>query len=261
VNPVVGDVDLNGLPDIIIGGRNAVYAFNRDMTLKTGFPIEINDRYPDDIVTAAAVTADLRSGGISEMVFPTEVGNIYSFGPDKTYGFPLSAGEYGAGSCVYYVDSSSVDSIVGRLGYIGADGWFYAWSVDPDTLHNYWPMNGHDPEGSFRFMNDRLQPALATAGLFPEERYYNYPNPVLDGSTTITYWLNDSPEDIAMTIYDLSGREVKNFRDDELDRRVQDENEVVWNCGNVTPGVYRCLITVEFSGSTETSFTDIAVIR
>ncbi|MFZ5981610.1 MAG: hypothetical protein ACOYVF_13360 [Candidatus Zixiibacteriota bacterium] len=260
-NPAVGDVDLNGYPDIIIGGQNAVYAFNQDLTLKTGFPIEVNDRYPDDIVAAAPITTDLRSGGVPEIIFPTEVGNINSFGPDKTYGFPLSAGEYGLGSCVYFVDSSSGDSIVGRLGYIGADGWFYAWSVDPDTAHNYWPMIGRDPEGSFRFINDQLQPATPTAGLLPEERFYNYPNPVLDGATTITYWLNDTPENIALTIYDLSGREVKSFRMDELGRRVQEENEVVWNCGNVTPGVYRCLIKVDFSGSTETSFTDIAVIR
>ena len=260
-NPTVGDVDLNGQPDIIIGGQNAVYAFNRELTLKTGYPVEINDRYPDDIVTASPVTADLRSGGVPEIVFPTDVGNIYSFGPDRTYGFPLSGGEYGLGPCVYFVDSSSGDSVVGRLGYVGADGWFYAWSVDPDTVHNYWPMLGHDPEGTFRFVDDQLQPAAVASGLFPEERFYNYPNPVLDGSTTITYWLNDSPDEISMTIYDLSGREVKSFRDGELGRNVQEENEVVWNCGGVTPGVYRCLIKVDFAGSTETSFTDIAVIR
>jgi hypothetical protein len=50
VPPVIGDVDLDGQPDIIIGGRNAIYAFNHELTLKTSFPVEINDRFPGDPV-------------------------------------------------------------------------------------------------------------------------------------------------------------------------------------------------------------------
>jgi hypothetical protein len=203
--------------------------------------------------------ADIRQGDVPEKIFPTAIGNIYSFGSDKTYGFPLSAGELGSGSCIFCVDSSSGDSTVGRLGYIGADGWFYAWSVYPDTLQNYWPMVGHDAEGTYRFDTDQLQPAQIMAGKLPGERFYNYPNPVLDGQTTITYWLNEDAGSVSMAIYDLSGREVKTF--EGLATSAREENEVIWDCSNITPGVYRCVINVDFSGSTETAFTDIAVIR
>ena len=39
------------------------------------------------------------------------------------------------------------------------------------------------------------------------------------------------------------------------------DNEIIWNCSNVTPGIYRCVMEVDFGGSTETAFTDIAVLR
>jgi hypothetical protein len=39
------------------------------------------------------------------------------------------------------------------------------------------------------------------------------------------------------------------------------DNEVLWDCAGVTTGVYRCVITVDFGGSTETAFTDIAIVR
>jgi hypothetical protein len=39
------------------------------------------------------------------------------------------------------------------------------------------------------------------------------------------------------------------------------DNEVLWDCDNITPGVYRCVINVDFAGRQETAFTDIAVIK
>ena len=111
----------------------------------------------------------------------------------------------------------------------------------------------------YRFDSDQLQPARTLTGNFPSERFYNYPNPVLDGNTTITYWLNEEASSVSLAIYDLSGREVKTFSG--LATGSREENEVTWDCSSITPGVYRCVINVDFAGSTETAFTDIAVIR
>jgi hypothetical protein len=120
-------------------------------------------------------------------------------------------------------------------------------------------MGGHDPTGSFAFDSSSLSaPVSLHSGLFPEERFYNYPNPVVDGSTTIRYYLGEEASAVEFTIYDLSGKEVARFngpRDGGVD------NELVWVCSDATPGVYRCLIEVDFGGTTETAFTDIAVIR
>ncbi len=254
-NPIAGDVDGDGYPDIIIGGTNAIYAFNHELTLITDFPIEVNDRFPDDDVIAAPVMADIQKGGPPEIIFPTFVGNVYSFGLDMSYGFPLSGGEREAGSPVIFGDSTG-----GKLGYLGADGWFYAWDVDLDTTTNFWPMGGHDPAGMFAFEPSKLPDPRQFTVLLPEERFYNYPNPVTDGQTWIRYFLGQDAVRVEVRIYDLSGLEIATLTGGGTTGGVDNDN-LVWNCSDVTPGVYRCIIEVDFGGRTETAFTDIAIIR
>jgi M6 family metalloprotease-like protein len=252
-NPIAGDVDSDGYPDIIIGGTNAIYAFNYELTLITDFPIEVNDRFQYDDVIAAPVIADIQKGGPPEIIFPTFVGNVYSFGLDMSYGFPLSGGEREAGSPVIFPDSTG-----GKLGYLGADGWFYAWDVDLDSTTNFWPMGGHDPEGTFAFDQSKLSDPQQFTVLLPKERFYNYPNPVVDGSTVIRYFLGQEAANVEIKIYDLSGVEIADMTGSTTGGL---DNERTWNCSDVTPGVYRCMIEVDFGGRTETAFTDIAIIR
>ncbi|RKX25538.1 MAG: hypothetical protein DRP45_05675, partial [Candidatus Zixiibacteriota bacterium] len=124
-NPVAGDIDLDGYPDIVIGGPNLVYVYNADLILKTDFPLEADDRYPNSNVIAAPVLTDIERGGPVEVVFPTAVGNMYSFGAELSYGFPLSSGEQAENqsgtSAVVFSDETSANP-TGKLGYSGGDG-------------------------------------------------------------------------------------------------------------------------------------------
>ena len=253
VNPVAGDVDLDGSPDIILSGRNAIYAFNYQLTLKTDFPIEINDKYPQDQPVAAPITANIEGTSLPEIIVPTLEGNLYAFGLTRSYGFPLSAGEVEAGSPVLVNGASE-----GLLGYLGADGWFYLWRMDLDTVTNFWPMGGADPTGSFAFTMAGPPQPRPDAQLLPKEKFYSYPNPVVDGSTTIRYFLGANADNVKLDIYDLSGERIAELSGPSTGST---DNELVWNCGDVTPGVYRCVIKADFDGTTQTAFTDIAVIK
>ncbi|MBK7141686.1 MAG: T9SS type A sorting domain-containing protein [bacterium] len=251
-NPVAGDADLDGYADMIIGGRNAIYAFDRRAQLLTNFPVEINDRYPSDSVISAPIHGDLNHSGVPEMIFPTGIGNIYSFGLGKSYGFPLSAGELGVGSPVIFHSDTTA-----KLGYVGVDGWFYAWNISTDSTRNYWPMAGHDAQGSFALPVDQLDDPVTSPDKFAEKSFFNYPNPVTEGSTTFRYILGEAANRVEMTIYDLSGREIASMNGPAF----QGTNEYGWQCSDVTPGVYRCRIVIDFAGETKTAFTDVAVIR
>jgi len=92
----------------------------------------------------------------------------------------------------------------------------------------------------------------------PEDRIKIYPNPAVNGSTTIRYFLGQEAENVEFRIYDLSGVEVDVFNGTTQGGL---DNEVVWNCSDIVPGVYRCMINVKMSGSESKAFTDIAVIR
>lgn len=258
VNPIASDVDLDGYPDIVFGGINTMYAFNHQLTMKTNYPKIINSKYPADSIVSSPISADIDNGSLSEIIFPTEIGNIYSYGDEPTFGFPLSAGEQGIGSAVYAISTDAGLPTPGYLGYLGLDGWFYLWHVDGDVNYQFWPMSGADPSGSLNFDEGNLPPQKVYADKLSEKKFYNYPNPVTDGETTIRYFLSEDAASVTFTIYDLSGEIV-----DELTGTTfgNVDNEVSWNCSSVTPGVYRCMISAEFAAGTETAFTDISIIR
>jgi len=273
VNPVIGDVDRDGLADIVIGGTNGILVYDHHLLGKSNFPLWVDDRYPTIDVIAPPVVADIDHGVTSEIVFPTDIGNVYSFGRSNadlpipgaigaaagtssqfslTHGFPLSAGEKGAGSPVILSDSTG-----GKLGFQGADGWFYLWEVDADPWTNYWPMGGADPAGSYAISSDRLGDVRQWGDGYLADRFYSYPNPVTDGRTHFRYFLGEAARTVQITVYDLSGQEVTSFAGSTL----AGENEQTWDCSGVTPGVYRCRVEVDFGSSTKTEVTDVAVIR
>ncbi|MDZ4722984.1 MAG: FG-GAP-like repeat-containing protein [candidate division Zixibacteria bacterium] len=257
VNPAAGDVDNDGYPDIIIAGRNKIYAFNQELILKSDFPKTIDDRYPDSLAISSPTVADIERGGSPEIIISNESGNVYSYGSERTIGFPLANGDLndttGNGSMLIISDS-----LGGKLGFLGGDGWFYAWNVDSDSTSNYWPMNGHDPAGRFTFDQTTLgSPAVFTVR-FPKERFYNYENPVRDGMTIIRYFLGEPANAVSLKIFDLSGFKVAEMSGSTVGGM---DHEVPWNCGDITPGIYRCVIEVEFSGDSQSAHTDIAIIR
>ncbi len=253
VNPIVSDVDLDGYPDIVLGGTNAVYAFNYELTTKTSFPFEINKKYQTDKVINSLISADIEKGGNPELILPTEIGNLYSFGEESTYGFPLSGGEQVIGSPVFLNDNTG-----GKLGYLGADGWFYLWHVDADSVSNFWTMAGNNPSGNLNFESSKLSSVKTYTDKFPKKSFYNYPNPVTTGNTTIRYFLGENANSVELAIFDLSGQEIERLSGPTIGMV---DNEVIWNCAGVTSGIYRCVISVEFASGTETSFTDISIIK
>ena len=72
------------------------------------------------------------------------------------------------------------------------------------------------------------------------------------------YFLGREPERVTLNIYDLSGERIATLDGTTIG---ETDNEVTWDCSGVTPGVYRCVIEVDFNGDQIRAFTDIAVIR
>ncbi len=255
--PSAGDIDLDGYPEIVVGGLNELLAFNADLIYKTDFPLMVDDRFPDANIIASPMIADIGSAHRPAVVAPSSRGNFYSFEPGLSFGFPLSSGEQrqplsGTTSVLFR------DSTGGKLGWLGGDGWFYAWEVNADSTTNFWPMNGGGPGGTFALNTGKLPDVTPGSTVFDDARFYNYPNPVRGDETTIRYYLGDDANSVTLNIFDLSGRRVAQL---EGKTRGGTDNEVIWNCSSVATGVYRCVIKVNFAGDSKTAFTDIAVIK
>ncbi len=254
-DPIIGDIDLDGHPDIILGGFGTVYAFDDRLLGKLDYPRQIDDRFPEDAVLAAPIICELDGRTKPELIFSTFEGNLYSISSELSYGFPLSAGERSYSSPLIMSDTTGA-----KLGYVGDDGWFYLWDFwanDFDEQKSYWPMVGADPGGSFVFDNSKLKGSGVSDEFLVKERFFAWPNPVVDGTVNIRYYLGQQADRVTISIYDLSGVLVTEDRGDGFER----DNEYRWDCSDVTPGVYRCLLEVEAAGKEEHAFFDIAVIR
>jgi len=92
--------------------------------------------------------------------------------------------------------------------------------------------------------------------MLPRDKFFSYPNPTLDGRTTIRYFLG-ADADITLTMYSLSGKRVDEMK---INGR-QGTGERPWDGSALPTGVYRCLIQADFGNETQTAFTDIAIIK
>ncbi len=257
-NPTIGDVDRDDYPDIVFGGVNEIHAFDRNLVSLSDFPRRIDDQWPNDFVLGSVILADIESGGDQEFVTTKQVGTVHALNTRPVVGFPLASGERetvtgSANGSVIYV----ADTVGGVLGFIGADGWFYLWRTDMTETEAYWPMYGSSPGGSFAFDATRLDPPSTGAGVAEIAEFYVYPNPVTNGSTTLRYRLMSSAESITWRLFDLSGQLIR----EGTSPMVGMTNEIELDLSAITPGVYRCLLDIDFGGATETAFTDIAIIN
>jgi M6 family metalloprotease-like protein len=260
VNPIISDVDRDGYPDIVLGGRNKIYALDRNMYSLLNFPILVDRGFPDDVVAFSPVTGDINNDGVKDVVALSSDGSCYAFSSryalneQLLYGFPLAAGLLGFGSPLIYEKHNG-----GGLGFVGADGWFYSYDVGFDSASVDWPMAGGGPGGSFYFPLERLGPVGAAAEVLPDDKFFCYPNPSLDGRTTIRYFVG-ADASVTFTFYDMSGKKV----DGEFDRspRGGEVDEFLWDGSFLPTGVYRCVLQARFSrGEAKSSFTDIAIVK
>jgi len=259
-NPIVADIDEDGYADVILGGRNQVIGLDRNLISLSDFPITIDRYYPNDIVITAPVVGDIDNDGIKDIVVLTSAGHCYALhgrynlNEQLLVGFPLAIGGFGVGSPLLFPKSNG-----GGLAFLGLDGWLYSYDIFYDPESHDWPMAGFDAAGGFDFPVSQLGQVAVFAEDLPAEEFFCYPNPTPDGRTTIRYFVG-SDADIVLNIYDMSGKKVDG--DIRLSTPAGETGEYLWDGSSLSTGVYRCVLEADFdNGSSESSFTDIAIIK
>jgi len=89
--------------------------------------------------------------------------------------------------------------------------------------------------------------------------FYNYPNPVQDGSTTFRYFLNTSDK-VEIKIYSVSGFFIKSIKDNSI---YQNEyNEIIWDTKDLDSGVYLAnLISISNGKEKDSKIIKVLVIN
>jgi len=267
-NPVIADIDEDGYPDIIAGGKNKIIGLDRNLVTLNNFPIPIDRGFPDEHVMSSPVVGDINNDRIKDIVVITSAGNCYALSSDYSlndqllYGFPLAAG--------FPMDPTGIDvsppllykkSSGGGLGFLGNDGWFYSYDVGYDSTRWDWPMGGGNPEATYYFPDSLLKPVVVSSDKLPENEFFCYPNPSRpDGTTRIRFYVGEDAK-ITLNFYDMSGKRVSEKM--EFSWQGGETYDQAWDGSALPTGVYRCILEAKFinGGETLTSFTDIAIIK
>jgi len=247
----IADLRQDGENYIVYNNGKYIEARNLSGALADNFPYKDPD---GKNFTGNILAADFEGNNNSEIIASTEDGRIFAIdgGTGKTiYGFPISAGSDLAAVPVLYVQN-------GKISYAALNKQMNlsAWNIGLTEGTTFWGENyGNSVNSAF------VKAASAqnqVTGFFPENRAYNYPNPVYGSQTFIRYYVSEDAK-INIKIFDLAGDYVAELNDDAQGGM---DNETVWNLGDIQSGIYLARIEATgISGKSESKIIKIAVVK
>ncbi|UCH09463.1 MAG: T9SS type A sorting domain-containing protein [Fidelibacterota bacterium] len=243
----LGDVDGDGLDEIVAISPGGAYqtseikemiAVNADGMRLDGFPV--TGQFESSVLLANLMD-DIRP----ELIV-VESGDIAIYNPEgeELERLGLHTGAYSL-FLLHFPD--------GRVGLANGDRihWF-----EPEVQNLQWVTM----EGRFSGNRYSLNTGVAEVSqpaVLDKSRVYNYPNPVLDGATTIRFYVGTAQK-ATISIYTIDGLLVEKV--ELTDLAINDYNEWVWEVGDQPSGLYYGAVEVEGAGS-ESALIKIAVVR
>ena len=220
----LGDIDLDGLDEMIYINDNSVYVKNFNGTLVNGFPVDcdfgdflfqnplianvIGDEHPEIIVRGDDKILIISHEGIIEREFASS-NTIHPLAIVPNWRI---------------TEEDTLMALIDSRRLI---------LFPQDSEHNYW-LNSHSRPSNNPIVTGRhFDPSVNqnSSGI----KAYNYPNPIMSGETTFRFKTGES-NSVTITIYDVAG-----FKIDELSKSGlthYEWNEIRWETTLFEPGLY-----------------------
>ena len=268
---VLGDIKGDGENYILYMEGNLLYARNLAGAMAENFPIKLDVDLPEMITVPIPYSTGEHNANLSRYLNKILVGDIIgdskaeiiitdyngkTFMIDGVTGkvndpFPVSTNiAYSYYPILSNFNSESNISIVTQKSTldvykIGTGSGTIQWAGPNSNLSN---NNFVLPAGKSNIVN----------GFFPENKAYNYPNPVYGTYTNIRYFVAEDSK-VNIKIFDLSGDLAGELNQDA---RGGYDNEIIWNVEKVQSGVYFAKIKADgISGKSAYKIIKIAIIK
>lgn len=259
-SPVLGDLDGDGKRDIVLVINDKLYAYNFSGHPLDRFPVNLQraDETPVSYLQGTIVTpvlGDINGDGTIDIVVATPSGKLIAYDRAGSIldGFPLATGGIANSTPVLFNAGGKIG-----IAMTSTDGHLYAWQTSTTYKKEaiVWGSYLRDAQRT-AFEGSVVTGKPISSEFFPLDRAYNWPNPVLGGSTQIRYYLNSNAE-VKVKIYDLAGAKVAEFSGPGIGGI---DNEVQWDVSNVQSGVYIARIEANGSSGHGVAFVKIAVVK
>ena len=247
---ILSDLKQDGNPYIITSKGNQIYAFNIIGALANNFPFTIKD----DEFNGWILSADIEGDNKQEIIAFTKNGNIYAINGATgklVDGFPISTGNNNLASPSLFTLDNSI-----CLSVVDIDNNYYSWKISNVASKIDWAeLNANNLNQSFLKISSS---PLSNFSLLPDNKAYNYPNPVYESTTAIRFFVSENA-DVTIKIYDLAGDKVDELKTTAIGGF---DNEVIWNVTSIQSGIYLAKIEAKsITGKIDSKIIKIAVVK
>lgn len=263
----LGELDGDGLLEIAVScGLRTVHAFNYNGIEMAGWPkhVDLVDYPLPAQAPSTPSIADADGDGRQDVIvgFTDFTIHAISSDGDDAEGFPIPAGAATAGSPA--VLDANGD---GRLDMFlqSGDGKVMAHVLagSASSTNPQWPMFAGGPRLHGAFDASRMPVTGFASGRVLDGPAVVYPNPVRnrDGQVHVRYTLEPglaSATQVSVTVYNTAGEKVFTRSGSAFENA---ENEVVFDVGELSSGVYFCTVRARSGANVESSQTKFAVLR
>ena len=236
------DLDLDSNLDVLaLDSTGILYAFNSDLILMAGFPLDIK----------------LQGPVLARDLFNDEHPEIVAKSADSSSIYIL---DY-QGNVQYQITSNKIDEVLGlksvnEKNSILTRNVIYQFGEETEIKGNEWAFE-HGDWGRSRTVT--LDYTFELESEKQHIRSYCYPNPIRDNSGTIRIETLGA-ENVEVNLYDLAGYFIITLTEN-LYQSGNQITEWVWDVSNVESGVYFAHVAVSGDKGIETKIIKIAVIH
>ena len=244
----IADLFADGNNYILFTSGNQIYSYNFQGTTAQNFPYSVQN----ENTNAIPLVVDFYNDEKVEVLSFTEE-NIIGYNPiegEKVKPFPLSVGAPVSAWNFGNVSPNSFEFVL-----LLEDNSLLKWKGNSSLRSLF--VAPYSDNANTCFIQQPAQNKFVEE-FFPEERTYNWPNPVYGDKTFIRTYVNEN-SDVTIRIFDLGGDLVKVI---EFKAVGGTDNEVAWDVSNVQSGAYFASVEVKsVSGKTANKIIKIAVVK
>ena len=142
------------------------------------------------------------------------------------------------------------------LSVVDIDNNYYSWKISNVASKIDWAeLNANNLNQSFLKISSS---PLSNFSLLPDNKAYNYPNPVYESTTAIRFFVSENA-DVTIKIYDLAGDKADELKTTAIGGF---DNEVIWNVTSIQSGIYLAKIEAKsITGKIDSKIIKIAVVK
>ena len=259
--PALADMNGDGVRDIVVFSAGKIHVYNTGGYLLDNFPVAVSSV---DAISSNPVIADVDGDGDLDIVAVTESGFVAAY--DRfgrlASGFPLQAGIGLQSVAIFPIPGPSLETVdVGLAVASSEDGSVTAWKTGQILANAVgqlmpWPQFQRDQEKS-GLAKEVLAGTPISSSFFPEDRVYNWPNPVYENTTAIRFYVAEDAQ-VSVKIFDLAGDLVSEL---SANARGGIDNEIPWDVSDIQSGVYFARVEASGSGGSGNAVVKIAVVK